>query len=131
MTAYCHCLPLRGTGTCAKHVLPPAPATERDLAHQMVSIAIREGKLVPPGACELCPSKKGDWQTWVIHAHHEDYARPLDVIWLCGPCHRRVHTAHGGLPGYLAWLRAQLANAERLHERFYDVAQASEPQPVA
>ncbi len=42
-----------------------------------------------------------------------------------GPCHRRVHAIHGGLPGYLAWLGAQLASAERLHERFYHPAQAA------
>jgi hypothetical protein len=26
-----------------------------------------------------------------LHAHHEDYRRPDDVIWLCVKCHNRVH----------------------------------------
>jgi len=25
--------------------------------------------------------------------HHTDYARPLFVIWLCRPCHLRLHAA--------------------------------------
>lgn len=32
---------------------------------------------------------------YVMVAHHEDYARPLDVEWLCVSCHkRRVHAPH-------------------------------------
>jgi hypothetical protein len=26
-----------------------------------------------------------------VHAHHEDYNRPYDVVWLCPKHHRRVH----------------------------------------
>jgi hypothetical protein len=30
-----------------------------------------------------------------IHAHHPDYDKPLDVIWLCGSCHNRLHGVVG------------------------------------
>ena len=35
--------------------------------------------------CEVCNSTKN------IHAHHEDYAKPLDVIWLCRTHHDDLH----------------------------------------
>jgi hypothetical protein len=28
-----------------------------------------------------------------VDAHHDDYARPLDVRWLCRPHHRLTHAA--------------------------------------
>ena len=44
-------------------------------ARNAVSNAIRDGKL-DRKPCEVC----GDPQS---HAHHVDYSRPLDVVWLC------------------------------------------------
>ena len=26
-----------------------------------------------------------------ITAHHEDYTKPLDIIWLCKSCHQQLH----------------------------------------
>lgn len=52
-------------------------------ARNKTQTAIRSGRLVPM-PCEHCgaPYK---------HAHHEDYSRPLDVIWLCASCHVKRH----------------------------------------
>lgn len=57
---------------------------DRKKAHTAVGNAIRDGKLIK-GPCAFCGS------TDRIHAHHHDYAKPLDVTWLCVPCHRRFH----------------------------------------
>lgn len=53
-------------------------------AHYKVGNAIRDGKLtVQP--CERCGYGVG------VHAHHEDYSKPLDVNWLCKKCHGQRH----------------------------------------
>ena len=53
-------------------------------ARSIVLRAIKSGKLhrLP---CEVCGS------TDKIHAHHEDYSKPLDVIWLCSAHHAWIH----------------------------------------
>ena len=55
----------------------------RDDARLMTGAAIRLGILVPQ-PCEVCGTSK-------VVAHHTDYAKPLDVRWLCDP----HHLSHG------------------------------------
>jgi hypothetical protein len=59
---------------------------ERRRAHQSVARAIRTGRLVR-SPCEACGT------TIRIQAHHDDYAKPLDVRWLCFKHHREI--GHG------------------------------------
>jgi len=55
--------------------------------HVLVGHAIRSGKLIQKD-CEKCGEKK---EKYKIHAHHEDYDYPLDVVWLCRKCHGARH----------------------------------------
>lgn len=55
----------------------------RSVAHSAVARAIRSGDLVRK-PCERCLAEKTE-------AHHEDYDKPLDVMWLCTPCHKQRH----------------------------------------
>ena len=58
---------------------------EKNMAHLRVSRALQSGVLKRPNICSRCGKKcKPD-------AHHEDYTKPLDVIWLCGDCHAEKH----------------------------------------
>lgn len=50
-----------------------------------VNAAIRNGTLTRR-PCRDCGALK-------VQAHHEDYSKPLDVIWLCQKCHKAVHMA--------------------------------------
>lgn len=59
-------------------------------AHNLVSSAIRRGKLERQN-CRKCGKR--------AEAHHEDYSRPLDVIWLCRQCHKELHQLEGVCPG--------------------------------
>ena len=56
---------------------------EKVLAHDRVRRAKEAGILVP-GPCEVCGATNA-------HAHHEDYSKPLEVRWICQPCHNAVH----------------------------------------
>ena len=55
----------------------------RQMAHYAVSRAIKAGSLVR-SPCVRCGEQKS-------LAHHEDYDKPLDVMWLCQPCHKQRH----------------------------------------
>ena len=55
----------------------------RQVAHSQVSRAIRNGGLVRQPCCRCGEAK--------TVAHHEDYDKPLEVVWLCQPCHKQRH----------------------------------------
>jgi hypothetical protein len=57
-------------------------------AQNMIKRAIKQGKLFKED-CSNCGSKEH------IHAHHDDYAKPLNIRWLCAGCHRQWHEKHG------------------------------------
>lgn len=59
---------------------------ERARAQALLTYAIAIGDIKPPRECSRC--KK---HTSVIEGHHTDYSKPLEVTWLCRPCHRDVH----------------------------------------
>ena len=48
----------------------------------LVSKAVKAGVIDKLDACEHCGSEEK------LYGHHDDYLKPLDVVWLCGPCHK-------------------------------------------
>lgn len=60
-----------------KHIKPDA--------NTKLSNAIRDGRVIPK-PCEVCGKEKAE-------GHHEDYSKPLDVVWLCSRHHadRHIH----------------------------------------
>ena len=59
-------------------------------AATMVGNAVRNGRLIKPDSCSDCGERHSR-----IHGHHDDYARPLVVRWLCAACHTRWHAKNG------------------------------------
>ena len=51
--------------------------------HNAVTRAIKKGTLIRM-PCVRCSSEKS-------LAHHENYDEPLNVMWLCQPCHKQRH----------------------------------------
>jgi hypothetical protein len=72
--------------------------SDDDRAQGMVEKAIKKGVLIRK-PCEVC----GEFQTAsdgrsLIHAHHADYNKPLDVMWLCQKHHHEWHKTNKALP---------------------------------
>lgn len=55
---------------------------ERRRAQGVLSYALRMERIQRPVACQRCGNVPKR-----IEAHHADYSKPLDVEWLCKPCH--------------------------------------------
>ncbi len=53
-------------------------------AHIILGNAVRDGK-VQKMPCVICGAQKSE-------GHHDDYTKPLDVIWLCRLHHGQLHT---------------------------------------
>jgi hypothetical protein len=60
--------------------------------------ALKRGELKRPLTCEACGHIRPTF------AHHDDYLKPLEVRWLCKPCHSKWHRENG--PG----LNAEIAD---------------------
>ena len=58
---------------------------EKLKAHHVINHAIEDGKLIKPSLCERCGSEAN------LEGHHEDYAKPREVTWLCRQCHVDTH----------------------------------------
>lgn len=63
-----------------------------DNAQNILEVAIRKGIIKRKTHCEACNDtgtfKNGRTK---IQAHHPDYNKPLDVLWLCQKCHHKWH----------------------------------------
>lgn len=56
-------------------------------AYMAVDAAVKCGVLIKPTVCSGCGCSDEECR---IEAHHYDYAKPLDVIWLCASCHDKI-----------------------------------------
>jgi len=54
-------------------------------ARMLLNRAIKSGKITRPSKCSECDS------IGRITAHHDDYSKPLEVVWLCYECHGKKH----------------------------------------
>jgi len=57
---------------------------EKNRAHNLVRQAVISGKIIKK-PCEICGTLNN------VQGHHEDYSKPLDVIWLCPIHHGWIH----------------------------------------
>jgi len=60
---------------------------EKYKAQSALGNAVRDRLIIRPSICTTCNQEKK------LVGHHEDYSKPLDVIWMCHLCHARHHHA--------------------------------------
>jgi hypothetical protein len=57
---------------------------EKRRAHSALWRKILSGEIIRGKVCERCGIEPN-----TINAHHSDYTKPLEVMWLCVSCHRK------------------------------------------
>jgi hypothetical protein len=67
--------------------LPLTQTYKRQVATKLNN-AIKSGLVTKPDQCSRCNKTATGMQ---LQAHHYDYNKPLDVVWLCIACHKQVH----------------------------------------
>lgn len=57
--------------------------SKKDIARSYAGVYLRTGRIIKEN-CKKC----GDSNSQM---HHPDYNKPIDIIWLCRPCHLQLH----------------------------------------
>lgn len=60
-------------------------------AHTIVGNYLRDGKIKKSKECFWCKCSDSK-----LEGHHHDYSKPLDLTWLCSPCHKKLHLGKSG-----------------------------------
>lgn len=58
---------------------------DRVKAEVQLQEAVRKGEIRKPTECQKCG------RVARLVGHHDDYSKPLNVIWLCYSCHKLEH----------------------------------------
>lgn len=56
---------------------------EKLSAYNVMRLAIKKGE-IKKDCCIVCGAKE-------VHGHHDDYSKPLDVVWVCRKHHGELH----------------------------------------
>ena len=75
-----------GKKVLKKCVLKYRKANQNKLnARCQLNRAVVNGVVSRPDICEVCKQRKK------IEAHHPDYNKPLEVVWVCRSCHNELY----------------------------------------
>jgi hypothetical protein len=70
-----------------KHSELPEHARRKAIARSYAKVYLKRG-VIKKDVCEICKSDQSQM-------HHQNYAKPLEVTWMCRPCHLMHHKIHG------------------------------------
>ena len=61
-------------------------------AHRIVENGLRSGAIAKGTECCECQTPTSEKR---VIAHHDDYAKPDQIRWMCDSCHRKWHVING------------------------------------
>lgn len=97
----------------------------KEHAHKAIEAALIAGVIKRPHTCSMCGCCDSKSR---IEAHHHDYSKPLDVIWLCPKCHfeadKRRRDEEGNTPNPIC-RKVLMLDGEKQVCRFESIADAS------
>src|SRR5258708_33826544 len=64
---------------------------EMERARKLLNEAVARGRIIRPSMCSRCGGSGVGDRMAAIEGHHCDYAKPLEVVWLCSKCHKAAH----------------------------------------
>lgn len=78
-----------------EHLKPRAAKIWKSHYDRIYRAPLSQAKEPLPFVCEQCGAMRGErsqkGKRVRICAHHEDYSKPLSVVWLCCSCHAKTH----------------------------------------
>lgn len=72
---------------CSTYQTIPGTTGQKRNAHAEIERGLKNGN-IKRKPCQVCGNPETD-------AHHDDYSKPLDVVWLCTKHHRELHSKGG------------------------------------
>lgn len=94
-------------------------------ANMAVDYAVKLGYIDKPDHCFGCGCLSSESR---VTAHHHDYSKPLEVVWVCSTCHRHLDACRRvreGLPAYGKNKAVQMIDGGRVLCTFDSIADAA------
>ena len=80
---YCNCCHAAAARERRKNVAMSEIERLKSNCRSYLHVYVKRGKVIK-SPCSICGCEK-------VEAHHHDYSKPLDVIWLCRKHHVELH----------------------------------------
>ena len=97
----------------------------RKNASMAVDLAVKLGHLEKPDHCLGCGKPSSESR---VTAHHHDYTKPLEVVWVCSTCHRHLDACRRireGKSPYGVGEAVEMLDGEKVICTFPSIAEAA------
>ena len=100
-------------------------------ANMALNYAVKLGYVERPDHCLGCGCPESESR---LSSHHNDYSKPLEVVWVCAKCHRRLDACRRereGLPAYGRSRAVEMLDGDTVICTFDSIADAARSAGVS